>query len=637
MKNIKIYLVLLSIFFSFSCKKYLDVIPDNLATIESAFSSRTTAEKYLFTCYDYMPQHGNPHHSAFLISDEVWMATPQVTQYYFNLSFEDIALNRQNMVSPTLDYWDGTKGGFPMFRALRDCNIFLENIDAVPGMQDIEKNRWIAEVKFLKAYYHFWLLRMYGPIPLIKENIPVYANIEEVKVKREPVDACFDYIVQLLDEASPDLPETITSETSEQGRITKSIALTVKASILVTAASPLFNGNAEFAGFKDKDNVQLFNPAYSDVKWKTAVDACREAITACENAGIKLYKYAPIVNTFNLAPSTIIQMGIRNSVTEKWNSEIIWANTNSMATEVQALAQAYVDPTRLTNMGARSVLSPTLKMAELFYTENGVPINEDHTWDYDGRYNVKTAATADRFNLQPGYETASLHFKRENRFYANLGFDGGVWYGQGRYDDKAPWLIKAKFNQHAGKKSIIGFSATGYFVKKLVNFQNIIEAGDAGPYTVKAYPWPVVRLADLYLLYAEALNEFSGPSGEAYKWINLVRERAGLKSVEESWTSYSRLSSKHTTKDGLRDIIQQERQIETAFEGNRYWDIMRWKKGRELFNQPVKGWDIDQDLAQNYYRVRTIFNRKFSTKDYFWPISENNLLINKKLVQNPGW
>lgn len=641
MKSIKILLILLSLGVSFSCKKYLDVIPDNLATIESAFSSRTTAEKYLFTCYSYLPAHGNTHHAAFTIGDELWMNTPQWAPFYFNQAFEEIALNQQNWVDPALNYWDGAKGGDPLFRAIRDCNIFLENIVAVPGMQDYEKNRWIAEVKFLKAYYHFYLIQMYGPIPLIKENIPVDADKETLKVKRDPVDSCFNYVVQLLDQASPDLPEIITSETSERGRITKPIALTVKAYILVTAASPLFNGNPDYTAFRDKYNTLLFNPIFSEDKWSAAVDACSDAVIACENAGMKLYKYSPLVNTFNLSPTTITQMSIRNSVTEKWNPEVIWANTNSLATEIQNLSQAFIDPNRLSNMGVKAVLSPPLRIAELFYSEKGVPIEEDLTWNsnnggYAGRYTVKTATTADAFNLQAGYQTASLNFKRENRFYADMGFDGGFWYGQGKYDDKDTWTVKAKFNQPAGKRSILGSSTTGYYPKKLVNFQNVIEAGEGGPYSVNPYPWPVFRLADLYLLYAEALNEFSGPE-QAYRWINLVRERAGLESVEDSWRKYSRFSTKHETKDGFRDIVQQERLIELAFEGKRFWDILRWKKARDIFSQPIKGWDVDQESTNNYYRVKTIFNRKFTNRDYFWPISEYNLTVNNNLVQNPGW
>ncbi len=472
---------------------------------------------------------------------------------------------------------------------------------------------------------------------MIRENLPVSATPEQVKIKRAPVDECFDYIAELLTEAIPDLPAIIENESSENGRITQPIALSVKAQVLVTAASPLFNGNQDMANFKDKDNVQLFNTTPSTEKWALAAEAAKAAIDACHAAGARLHVYAPVVNTFGLSDTTIIQMSIRNSVTEKWNPEVIWANPNSMAANIQALSQAFIDPTRTSNMGARSMLAPTLEIAELFYTNNGVPINEDLNWDYSGRYAVKTATAKDRFNLQTGYKTASLHMNRENRFYADLGFDGGVWFGQGKYNDKQPWFIEGRTNQTAGKRGISLYSTTGYWPKKLVNFQNIIEAGDGGPYTIKQYPWPVIRLAEVYLFYAEALNESAGPSSEVYNWINLVRARAGLQSVEKSWSEHSRIKDKYLNQNGLRAIIQQERQIELAFEGQRFWDIMRWKKGREELNGLIKGWDIDQEAPEYYYRVKTLFNKKFSNKDYFWPISEKNLIVNNNLVQNPGW
>src|SRR5690606_35009562 len=143
-----------------------------------------------------------------------------------------------------------------------------------------EKKRWVAEVKFLKAYYHFWLTRMYGPIPVVRENIPIASSPEEVRVKREPVDSAFNYIVQLLDEAAVDLPVVIQTEINELGRITKPIALSVKAEVLVTQASPLFNGNPDYAGFKDKDGQNLFPPTEDPQKWINAAEACRVAIDA---------------------------------------------------------------------------------------------------------------------------------------------------------------------------------------------------------------------------------------------------------------------------------------------------------------------------------------------------------------------
>jgi hypothetical protein len=146
-----------------------------------------------------------------------------------------------------------------------------------------------------------------------------------------------------------------------------------------------------------------------------------------------------------------------------------------------------------------------------------------------------------------------------------------------------------------------------------------------------------MRLADLYLLYAEALNETTGPDAEVYRWLDMVRKRAGLKGVVESWTKYSSRPSKVATKEGLREIIQRERLIELVFESKRFWDLRRWKVAENYLQRSINGWDITQREAVNYYRVRPIFSSSFSLKDYFWPISENSLIVNPNLVQNPGW
>ncbi|HML85492.1 MAG TPA: RagB/SusD family nutrient uptake outer membrane protein, partial [Bacteroidales bacterium] len=84
--------------------------------------------------------------------------------------------------------------------------------------------------------------------------------------------------------------------------------------------------------------------------------------------------------------------------------------------------------------------------------------------------------------------------------------------------------------------------------------------------------------------------------------------------------------------------IQQERLIELANEGHRYWDIRRWKRAKEMWqNQPIQGWDVDQGETETYYRIKTIYTTSFTTKDYLWPIREYNLSVNPNLDQNPGW
>jgi hypothetical protein len=617
-----------------SCSKYLDFVPDNVATIDNAFAMRSSAEKYLFTCYSFLPLHGNiDANPAFTAGDEIMIPVEMLG--VDNLPNDIIGRGLQNIVDPVVNYWNGTLNGKALYRGISTCNIFLENIGRVPDIPEAERVRWIAEAKFLKAYFHYWLMRMYGPIPLMKVNIPVTSEVDAFLVKRAPIDSCVNYMVQLIDEGLSSLQPTVFSETSDLGRITSLIALSVKAEILVTAASPLFNGNSEYAGYRNKDGEALFNTTFDAQKWKRAADACKAAIDACAATGLKLYYYQPVVDQYNLSAETKTQMSIRNAVTEKWNSEIIWANTQSTTGAIQSYSQARIDHARIANFSFKGFLAPTLKMAELFYSKNGVPIEEDLTYDYNGRYSLQTASVNDRFSILQGYTTAALHFNREARFYASLGFDGGIWYGQGKFDDKATFNVQAKALQTAGGSSGERYSGTGYWPKKLVNVNNVI--GAVNTYEVRDYPWPVMRLADLYLLYAEALNEVSGPGAEVYQYINLVRTRAGLKSVEESWTNFSRIPGKHTNKDGLRNIIQQERLIELAFEGKRFWDIRRWKKAPQLMNKSIQGWDVAQQDEALYYRVKNLFTQQFQLKDYFWPVKESELIVNKNLVQSPGW
>ncbi|NQX39210.1 Starch-binding associating with outer membrane [Pedobacter steynii] len=634
MKKLNILILIIVLSTLNSCKKYLDVVPDNIATIGSAFSMRSQAEKFLFTCYSYLPREGSPSENpAMLAGDEYW--------FFDNIKNIDptawrIAKGEQGITSPYLNFWDGENLGQPLFRGIRDCNIFLENINSVLDMSDFEKKKWSAEVKFLKAYYHFYLMRMYGPIPIIDKNMPVSASPEEVKVFRQPIDKCADYLAGLLDEAATDLPSILDKPTTDLGRITKPIALAIKARMLVLVASPLFNGNPDFSSLQSPDGTVLFNPAPDQKKWERALLACNEAISVAESAGIKLYEFIPNATTGALSPETLRTLSIQNAVTERWNTEQIWGASNSRTYDLQRKAQARLDPSKFLNETVQSILAPPIKIAELFYTRNGVPITEDKTWNYANRLNLRTGTTNEKFYIKPGYKTVELHFDRESRFYADLGFDGGIWYGLGKFKDGSDvWPIEARAGGTASRKGAQLYSVTGYWPKKLVSYLNVIN--DDSDYRVLDYPWPIVRLADLYLMHAEAANEVKGPGQEAYQYLDKVRNRAGLKGVVESWTAFSTNPSKPGSKDGLREIIHQERLIEMAFEGSRFWDLRRWKEAPAVLNGPVKGWDLEQATPEGYYRQKTLYVQAFALKDYFWPIKESNITVNRNLAQNIGW
>lgn len=628
----KIYIipVLVLLFSLNACKKsFLDVVPDNVPTLDNAFTMRNEAIKYLATCYSYLPNDGEPTQNiAYMGGDEFWLDFPSRS---INATNWAMARGNQSVVNPLANYWDGG-----MFNAIRDCNIFLENVRDLTKVRDMsidERNRWLGEVEFLKAYYHFLLFRHYGPVPVIDVNLPVDAPIEQTKVKRQPVDSVVNYIVQLLDQAAAKLPNNVMIPATDLGHITKPIALSIKAKVLLYAASPLFNGNKDYANFKNPDGQLLFNQTVSTEKWKKAANAAKEAITAAETAGIKLYTFPG--TTFPLSSTTMREMSIRNAVTEKWNTEIIWGNPNSRTWQLQYSSMAHIDPSFSGNNSVHGTLAPPMKIVEQFYTKNGVPIDEDKTLDFSNKAQLRTGTGSERFYIVENYQTARINFDREPRFYADLGFDGGKWFMESNRSDENAFSAQLKLGQYGSGLSI---TVTTYYPKKLVNWKFAFKEGNSNH--IEEYPFPMIRHADLYLMYAEALNEAEGPSQEVYTYLDKVRERAGLEGVVDSWNKYSVNPGKPTTQAGLQSIIRRERNIEMSFEGSRFWDLRRWKLAAQELNKNITGWDRDQDKdhPELFYRLTNIYTQRFiAPRDYFWPIRENNLLVNPNLVQNPGW
>ena len=619
-----------------SCN-YLDIVPDNVQTIEHAFSNSTEAEKYLHSCYTYLPRNGDPGMNVgFFGADEAWLPESRRPSDFDGSAWQ-IARGYQNVNDPYLNYWDGARNGKPLFEAIRDCNTFLEHVKDESILLDLEldkRMRWIGEATFLKAYYHFLLLTMYGPIPIIDKNTPISATPEQVRVKRMPIDKCVEYIAEQIDVAIPNLPYYVSRPTNELGRITKVIAYSVKAKLYLYAASPLFNGNTDYQNFKNKDGEPLVNTTYDQSKWQRAADAAKMAIQVAEEHGAELYQFkndSPIAMT----EQTITQMSIRNAVCEPWNKELIWGNSESRPVKLQEVCMGLL--TNEFSISCMGQMAAPLKIVEMFYTKNGVPITEDRTLDYSDYHKLRLATQEDNVYIKKGMTTARLNFDREPRFYANLSFDAGTWllFDTPSKSDQDTYVMQSRYGQ-TGSGQVVGFySETGYFCKKLVSWESTFK----DPIAMKQYPWPEIRLADLYLMYAEALNESkTTPDDDVYKYIDAIRKRAGLKGVVDSWTQHSANPSKVKTKEGMREIIRQERGIELAFEGSRFWDLRRWKTAAQELNKTLLGWDINQKEVDAYYQPRVVYKQKFiAPRDYLWPIKEEELSVNPLLVQNPGW
>ena len=636
-----------------SCE-YLNVVPDAIPTLDDAFSDRYTAEQYLATCYWGLPKAaGWDQNPAFLGSMEM-ILNPE----FRNSGGMRHALGEDNPTSVTINYWGGTSEAIrSLYAGIRECNTFLDNISKVMDLKSDERNRMIAEVKLLKAWMHFYLITYYGPICPLRESLPVNTSTQGIRVYREKIDDCFAYVLELLDEiiVSNALPDRITNRTTELGRFTEAVPYALKARVLTYWASDLFNGNNDYSAFTDHLGEPFFNQVYDVKRWDLAAEASKKAVEVCLNNGIRLYQTSDFLQTKIMSDTTLLINTLRSAVSEQinMNVELIYGNTSYPS---GANVQRHCLPRFEAGSAAdaTSRLGVPLHVVDIFYSSNGVPLNEDKDWAEGDKYTTRfeTLRTGDeehRYLIQVGETTSAINFDRELRFYAALGFDRGKWYGN-HYnnepnDDAEAFYVQARYSEYANRVSNTEYSPTGYWAKKLVALNS--RWRDANALTYMKYPYPDIRFADLLLLAAETINEAT-PGGnntavnpEAYMYIDMVRSRAGLEGVVESWNKYAipDKRSKPSTKGGMREIIRYERKIELALEGQDYWDRKRWKVAHRELNRNIKGWNVTvEDVnPKAYYTPTTVYTERFTMRDYFAPIPETDLINNPQLVQNPGW
>lgn len=615
-----------------SCGNYLDIVPDDgIATVDMSFNMRSTAIKWLYSCYSFMPADGNLDGDPSLLGgDELWSSMWEGVVWHPEM--QRIAFGQQSANAPIYDLWGS------MYQAFRYCNTLIERVDEVPDIPRWEKEQWTGEAKVLKAYYTFLLIRMYGPIPLIHESLPVSAGVDEVKVFRDPIDECFDFCFELIDEAMPLLPMKEQSR-EEWGRITKPIAAAIKAKIAIFAASPLFNGNKDMQTLIDKRGVCLFPDKTEEqimMRWTYAMHACKEAIDLCHEASKKLYYYR---GSLRANPILLKELDLREVITDDWNDEDIWMNTQNNSWGSCQTRQNYtlvnIAYDQFPDFFARGgyVYVP-MKIADQFYTKNGLPVDNDRERSSVTPNAIRKVGEKERWWMKEGYYTAEFNFDREPRFYADLGFDGSLWFGPNKNNvssDEIPYVSRGR--------NLLAFS--GYHCKKYTCWDyRVISMNQA---SINNYQWPIMRLADLYLLYAEAINEVEGPDGphsaDLFDCLNKIRERAGIPSVQDSWDNYSNAPGFYKSQYGMREIIHRERLIELAFEGHRFWDLRRWKTAPEEYVKGIYGWNTNKSSnSLSYYKKMEIYDvPSFRLKDYFWPIATSVIDVNPNIVQNIGW
>lgn len=593
------------------CSGFLDMAPQENLQLEDIFTNRMYTKNFLTHIYSWCPTEANmaddggawrnPYVAG---SDEMEMAYGKAYGHLIN----DGSWNPQNI--SRVQVWPES------YMAIRKCNQLIENIHLCPATEE-EIRHWKGEAYFLRAWYHFLVFRAYGAVPVLTKSYD--PNDDLLSIVRTPADDVVAQIVKDCDEAAKLLYDEDTWPNSDLGRATRLAALALKSRALLYIASPLYNGNAEQAELKNLNGKNLISQTYDPEKWKAAADAARECITYALAANKKLYKENPnVVQNFN------------EIFTKVWNSEILWAKNIGAY-------QHWLNCGDPVSFACFSIFNPTQEMVDAFqmedgstpitgYTNDGLTpiINPDSGYIEEGFVEEGDPTGLNRW--QAG--VSNMYVRREPRFYATINFCGAVWkYDAPSFNKNEPHTLEFWYTGVDGKSGAgTDYCKTGYLMRKLVSPEYI-----PFKYTPNQQ-WVYIRLAEIYLNLAEAVNEYYGPTQECYDAVNEIRSRAGLPGLESG-----------LTKEQMRDKIKHERRIELAFETHRFFDVRRWKDAPENQAGNIHSMSIYegthlQDPA--FYTRTKVETRVFeSPKHYFFPIDQIEIdkHHDRALVQNLGW
>jgi starch-binding outer membrane protein, SusD/RagB family len=463
---------------------------------------------------------------------------------------------------------------------IRRVNVFIGNIANTP-LSPAKKTRLIAEARFMRAYYYYHLLRNYGGVPLLGDRL--FTLTDDFNMPRNSFVETVDYISKELDEAGAALPQEHLIE--DFGRPAKGAAMALKARMLLLVASPLFNGEnpATPAGVKKLTGYEN----YDGDRWKLAADA--------NKAVMDLNQYSLVEDN-----ATVPGYGFYRATTERRNDEQIFVI--SIPPGVAGSGRWFENMLLPQTRGGQAYSYPTQELIDAFPMANGKKIADAGS----------------------GYDETMPYNNRDPRFYYTILYNGAKWLDKTSNTKKEVWL----YNQAPGDGlGTSGNTRTGYLVRKLCNENSGGNFGVAPNLGLVS-----IRYAEILLNYAEALNEFQGPSTEVYQAVEAIRKRAGLNPYQ---------LDAGLTKEQMRDIIRNERRVELAFEeANRFYDIKRWHIAHDLINGEMHGMRWTRVGTTNTFTNSrfTFETRKFlNPQMYYFPIPQSEINKSADLVQNPGW
>ena len=539
-----------------SCNGFLDREEDSFIDKTATFDSYNRTKQYLTYAYTLLPDGLNR------FSREAMLASATDDAEFAIESAEIQQLNNGswNALNNPDDVWNRYYSG------ISKCCTLLENTDHVnldisrldPGKQveyayslkDIRM--WRAEARFLRAYFHFELLKRYGPIPIVTSTLSINGNYENTP--RPTMKEVVDFIAKECDIAADTLELTPWRNVNDAfGRATKGAALALKSRLLLYAASPLY---------VDFGDTNESNKPTDVALWKSAADAAKAVIDL--NQYELASSYADLFkNDFQNKEYIFVRRYAANSDFEKSNFPV--------------------------SFGGKGGTNPSQNLVDDYEMLDGTP-----------------------FDWNDPAKAAQPFENRDARLGATILMNMAPF--KGKKVATYPEGADASPNPNATK--------TGYYLRKFLNEDvNIQTGGSSSGHVV-----PLFRLAEIYLNYAEALNECDPTNPDIALYLNKVRNRASLPNV-------SALS-----QEQMRTVIQHERRVELAFEEHRSWDVRRWKIASSTLGVPLMGVQIERKPLGGYtYMPVKVEQRVFQPKMYWYPIPQSEVLKLKQWKQNNGW
>ncbi|MFP5153278.1 MULTISPECIES: RagB/SusD family nutrient uptake outer membrane protein [Bacteroides] len=602
-----------------SCVDYLDKESDTELTLPMVFEDKTRTEGWLANVYSHVPDPywGYARKLGWDILSDDMTASERWRQWDWKVI--PMLLGEW---TPSTD-WDGNYWS-RLPQLIREANIFIENVHPLPdqGISATEVTYMKAEMRFMIAYYYYLLSNTYGPVPFKPNYIaPTDFNLADLMEGQRPYYEVVDWVDKELKEVAEILPAKYT-EARKYGRATSIMCLAVRARMLLFAASPLVNGNPDYANHKNKDGENLFSTTADKTKWAYAAQACKELIDAAEAAGHKLYTEKNDDGTIDPFMS---YQNLFLTRYDEGNTEILFARPGGSE---YGEYEKHATPAA---SGGSGGLGVTQSLVDAFFMENGLPINDDNSEYVETGYSVSDETrdntvwdTEVNGGAISNKNTYNMYCHREPRFYVTVSYNNSYFTQEKR--------VFNFFNGSADNPHTHDAPQNGYLIRKKISPDLNVKQG-----TYKYRPGIVYRLGEAYLNYAEALNESDPGNGDILVYLNKIRERAGIRQYTTGATDDNFIHVDLNDQAEMRKLIRAERRVELSCEGIRYDDLRRWKEAENVLNGDFYGMNFSGKDNSSFY-VRTPYLKRVYKKAYYWfPIHQSEIDKNDKLVQSPYW